>query len=37
MRCELSNVVIVLLAVAPAYAERKSSKDPRRKIAKGPN
>jgi len=37
MRCELSNVVIVLLVVASAYAERKSSKDPRREIAKGPN
>jgi hypothetical protein len=35
MRCKLSNVVIVLLAVAPAHAERNSSEDPRREIAKG--
>ncbi len=35
MRCKLSNVVIVLLAVASAYAERNSSEAPRRKIAKG--
>ncbi len=34
MRCKLSNVVIVLLAVAPAYAERNSSEETRREIPK---
>ncbi len=37
MRCKVSNVVIVLLAVAPAYTERNSSEDTRHEIAKGLN